>query len=70
MSKKKNSRCGKCTFLGKLMQLIQQKAKGLNKISKNPNENKTQLAALKPVGYNELPGLEADVKNILLKIKR
>lgn len=41
MSKKKNPRCGKCTFLGKLMQLIQQKAKGLNKISKNPNENKT-----------------------------
>lgn len=41
MSKKKNPRCGKCTFLRKLTQLTQQKAKGLNKISKNPNENKT-----------------------------
>lgn len=55
----------KCQF----MALLQQRVTIVNKISKNLHENKT-LTALRPVGYNELQGLEGEVKNIHIEIKR
>lgn len=48
---------------------LQQRVKVVNKISKNRHENKT-LRALRPIGYNELQGLEGEVKNIHIEIKR
>lgn len=71
--KKENQRSGKCAFLTKnrhqFISLLQQRVKVVNKISKNLHENKT-LRALRPVGYNELQGLEREVKNIHIEIKR
>lgn len=73
MKKKENQRSGKCAFLTKnrhqFISLLQQRVKVVNKISKNLHENKT-LRALRPVGYNELQGLEGGVKNIHIEIKR
>lgn len=73
MKKKENQRSGKCAFLTKnrhqFISLLQQRVKVVNKISKNLHENKT-LRALRPVGYNELQGLEREVRNIHIEIKR
>lgn len=55
----------RCQFIS----LVQQRVIIVNKISKNLHENKT-LRTLRPVGYNELQGLEGEVKNIHIEIKR